>query len=55
MKIAEKQYFGTSWENVHFPPPVIFKRKGINNQEIAERVTWYLFVEQVLIEVRICA
>ena len=31
MKIAEKQYFGTSWENVPFSPPVVFESKGINN------------------------
>lgn len=55
MKIAEKQYFGTSWENVHFSPSVVFESKGINNQEIAENVKWYLFIEHILIDARLCA
>lgn len=55
MKRAEKQYFGTSWENVHFSPPVVFESKGISNQEIADNGKWYLFIEQMLIEARLCA
>lgn len=41
MKRAEKQYFGTSWENVHFSPPVVFESKGISNQEIADNGKWH--------------
>lgn len=55
MKIAEKQYFGTSWENVHFPPPVVFESREIRNQEIAENVKWFSFLEHTLTEDRPCA
>lgn len=50
MKIVEKQYFGTSWENVHFLSLVVFESKEINNQEIKENVKWYLFIEHKFIE-----
>lgn len=51
MKIAEKQYFGTRQENVHFPPLTVFKSKGICNQEITDNGKWYLFIKRMLTEV----